>query len=147
MDERKRRPLEGAEAVGGRIEIHRAEDGPTAVYLDGRLVDCWKDEYNAIEAVLTFCGVDTVDDDAFMLGQKERGECALALEEVADFRDQRDQVKARAAEKRAEADRLVAEAAELDPQGHAELLRSIKRATQRDLMGPTLAARAEERSR
>lgn len=126
-----RNPLEGAEMVGGRIEIHHAEDGPTALYLDGQLVGCWKDDYNATECALTLCGVVTVDDNAFLLGGKDRDDAALTLEGVASFRTTREGKVQTAREKRAAADALIAEAAEMDPEGHAELLRSVERAVKR----------------
>lgn len=119
-------PLEGAEAVGGRLEIHRAEDGPSALYLDGALVDCWKDDYHATEQALALCGVVEIEDDAFLLGQKERSGAAQTLGLVAEYRHDREAAKAKAATMREEAERLIVAAAELDPAGEQLRLYAIE---------------------
>src|SRR5690242_16462444 len=90
------------------IEIHEADDW-AAVYLDGKLQRVG-DAYLADEWVRQHFGVTTVNDDAFMRGQTKREGVASTLEEVEAFRTRRDANKARAAELRSEADRLIREA-------------------------------------
>jgi hypothetical protein len=94
----------------GNIEIHEADDW-AAVYLDGNLQRVG-DAYLADEWVREHFGVTTVQDDAFMRGQDQRDGVAQTLDEVKAFADDRDSRRARAAELRAEANRLLRRAAE-----------------------------------
>lgn len=95
------------------VEIHEAEEW-AAVYLDGQLQTVG-DAYLADEWVREHFGVITVQDDAFMRGQDQRSGVAKTLEEVRAYQDARDTRRARAAELREEAARLLREAADEDP--------------------------------
>ncbi len=87
------------------VEIHEADEW-AAVYLDGKLQRVG-DAYLADEWVRSHFGVTTVQDDAFMRGQTGRGGVAQTLDEVEEYARQR-------AARRAEVDRLRAEAARLE---------------------------------
>lgn len=94
------------------LEIHYADDW-AALYVDGKL-DRVGDAYNTEERALSLAGVATVHDDAFMRGQSQRDGVAQTLDEVAAYARERDERLAVAAQKRAEAERLLAEAGELE---------------------------------
>jgi hypothetical protein len=91
-----------------RIEVHTAGEW-SALYFDGRLQTVG-DSYHADEWIREHFGVVTVDDDAFMRGQGSRDGVAATLDQVAEYARERDARLARAAELRAEANRLLAEA-------------------------------------
>jgi hypothetical protein len=90
------------------LEIHHGDDW-AALYVDGHL-DRVGDPDNTIERALDLAGVKTVDDDAFMRGQLQRDGVAPTLADVEVYRVMRDGRQAEAAELRAEAARLVAQA-------------------------------------
>jgi hypothetical protein len=94
------------------IEIHEADEW-SAVYLNGRRVHGPADSYLSDEWLRDHFGVVTVQDDAFMRGQTSADGAAKTLVEVDTYRDERDARLRRAAELRAEADRLAAEAENL----------------------------------
>lgn len=96
---------------GPQIEIHYAEEW-AALYVDG-LLDRVGDAYLAEERALELLGVTTVHDDAFMRGQSQRAGVAQTLDQVREFAQDREQRRQRAAELRAEADRLLRAAGEL----------------------------------
>jgi len=98
--------------MSGSVEIHDYDDW-SAVYLDGVLQRVG-DTYLADEWVREHFGVTTVQDNAFMRGQNGRDGVAQTLDEVYDYQRRRDENIAKGAELRAEASRLLAEAAELD---------------------------------
>lgn len=108
-----KRPRMEPALAPGRIEFH-TEGEWTAVYLDGDLVRVG-DSYLADEWLQSFVGVKSVDDDAFMQGQNQYDGVANTLDEVAAYAAERQQKRDRAATLRAEAERLEAEAKELDP--------------------------------
>lgn len=90
------------------MEIHYAGEW-AALYVDGTL-DIVGDSYIAEERAFGLLGVLIVQDDAFMLGQEKRDGVAATLEGVASYRAERTKRQERAAELRAQADALVAEA-------------------------------------
>lgn len=95
-----------------QLEIHYSDDW-AALYVDGKL-DRVGDTYLTEERAFELTGVKQVQDNAFMRGQSFREGVARTLDEVAEFRDQREANKVKAAELRAEADRLLAEAGALE---------------------------------
>jgi hypothetical protein len=95
-----------------KLEIHYAEEW-AALYQDGQLVRVG-DTYATEEKAFELLGVETVQDDAFMRGQNYSQGVAKTLEEVEEYRKQREEAKELAAEKRAQAARLLSEAAALE---------------------------------
>jgi hypothetical protein len=98
------------------IEVHEADDW-AAVYMDGKLVDGPGDAYLRDEWLRAHFGVVTVQDNAFMRGQNMADGAAHTLDEIEAYRTERDARLWRAAELRAEADRLTKEAEELGRRG------------------------------
>jgi hypothetical protein len=90
------------------IEIHYADEW-AALYLDGKL-DRVGDAYLAEEKAFGLLGVKQVQDDAFMRGQNQASGVADTLDEVAEYRRQRDEALTEAARLRAQADELLAKA-------------------------------------
>jgi len=96
------------------LEIHYSGDW-AALYVDGQLDhDTVGDSYHAEEKAFELLGVKQVHDDAFMRGQDQRSGVAQTLDEVADYRHARENRRSLAEQKRAEAERLLAEAKELE---------------------------------
>jgi hypothetical protein len=96
------------------LEIHYDPNGEwAALYVDGRL-DRVGDSYLAEEKAFDLLGVKIVRDDAFLRGQDRRDGVAQTLDELAEFRRQRDADRDAAARLREEAAQLLARAAELD---------------------------------
>lgn len=103
------------------MEIHYDGEGWAALYVDGKLdPDTVGDSYHAEQAALERCGVKIVEDDAFMLGGKDRDSVAKDLLAIAAYRSARDDKIRRAAEKIEQARALLAEAATLDPTGRID---------------------------
>jgi hypothetical protein len=98
-----------------RMEVHEEEEW-SALYVDGRLA-LVGGGYLADERVRELVGVVTIQDDAFMRGQKRADGVAQTLEEVEAYRTERERRRERAAELRAEAARLEREAAGLAQAG------------------------------
>jgi hypothetical protein len=96
------------------IEIHYSEEW-AALYVDGRL-ERVGDSYLAEERALQILGVTTVQDDAFMRGQNQAAGVAQTLNEVSDYRIERDRRATEAADLRRRAAELLAEANRVDPQ-------------------------------
>jgi hypothetical protein len=100
------------------IEIHYDSEDTggsgewAALYVDGKLITVG-DAYVAEQQAFRYAGIKTVQDSAFMRGQKDRAGVADTLDEVATYRDDREMRAAHAAELRAEADRLRAQADDL----------------------------------
>jgi hypothetical protein len=94
------------------LEIHYAGDW-AALYVDGRL-ESVGDSYLAEERALAMCGVKLVQDNAFMCGQDKREGVAPTLAEVASYREEREQRRAKAAEMREQAKVMLDKAAELE---------------------------------
>jgi hypothetical protein len=95
-----------------QLEIHYAEEW-AALYKDGKL-ERVGDSYLAEERAFELLGVTIVQDDAFMRGQHHRDGVAKDLDEVDVYRWGRSARNETAAAKRAEAERLLAEARELE---------------------------------
>jgi hypothetical protein len=96
------------------LEIHYSGEW-AALYINGELdQDTVGDAYHAEEKAFDLVGVKQVHDGAFMRGQSQRSGVAQTLAEVAEFRVARDGRLNEAARKRAEAERLLAEAKELE---------------------------------
>lgn len=93
------------------LEIHYA-DNWAALYVDGNL-DRVGDAYLTEERAFELLGVKIVKDDAFMRGQEQASGAAQTLAEAVAYSDQQVARLRRAAELRAQADRLLAEAAAL----------------------------------
>jgi hypothetical protein len=94
-----------------RLEIHYEEEW-AALYVDGKL-ERVGDSYLAEERAFEILGVKIVQDDAFMRGQTASAGVAQTLDEVEAFRRERDEKRAKAAQLRAEAERLLREAGEI----------------------------------
>ncbi|TDC26879.1 hypothetical protein E1211_29730 [Micromonospora sp. 15K316] len=100
----------------GKLEIHYF-DGWAALYIDGQLDgNSVGDEHIAEERAFGLLGVKQVYDSAFMRGQNQRAGVAPTLDDVAAYRQDRETRAADAAEKRKEAERLLADAAALEAQ-------------------------------
>jgi hypothetical protein len=96
------------------LEIHYDPNGDwAALYKDGNLVTAG-DAYVAEEQAFSLLGVTIVQDDAFLRGQGQRAGVAQTVDQVAEYRCARDNKRETAAQKRAEAERLLAEANELE---------------------------------
>lgn len=94
-----------------KLEIHYADEW-AALYVDGKL-ERVGDSYLAEGRAFEILGVRTVQDDAFMRGQTSAAGVAQTVEEAAAFARERETKRMRAAELRAEAERLLREAGEL----------------------------------
>lgn len=92
-----------------KLEIHYTGDGWAALYVDGHL-ERVGDSYLAEQKAFQIAGVATVHDDAFMCGQTQADGVARTLDQVAEYRLQREAKQAEAARLREEAKRLLAEA-------------------------------------
>jgi hypothetical protein len=103
--------LIAAGLIPPHMEVHEEEEW-SALYVDGRLA-LVGGGYLADERVRELVGVVTIQDDAFMRGQKRADGVAQTLEEVEAYRTERERRRERAAELRAEAARLEREAAGL----------------------------------
>ena len=90
------------------MEIHYQEDW-AALYVNG-VLDRVGDADNTVQRALELCGVVTVMDDAFMRGQDQREGVAPTLDAVAEYRTDRECARALAADLRARAAALLAEA-------------------------------------
>lgn len=97
-----------------KLEIHYAADW-AALYVDGKL-ERVGDSYLAEERAFEMLGVTVVHDDAFMRGQSQRMGVADTLEEVAEWRTQRDQLLEQADQLEAQAEAARETAAELRAQ-------------------------------
>lgn len=100
------------------LEIHYAGEW-AALYKEGELAYVGE-TYVAEEAAFEMLRVRRFRDDAFMRGQKARGGVARNLAEVAAYAQQRDASVKLAAEKIADARRLLMEAKALDPEGRTD---------------------------
>lgn len=96
-----------------KLEIHY-EDEWAALYVDG-VLDHAGGYHSTQTRALVVLGVTIVQDSAFMRGQNRRDGVAPTLGAVAEYAARRDADKAEAARLATEADRLLAEAARLDP--------------------------------
>ena len=97
------------------LEIHYDPSGWAALYVNGRLdVDTVGDSYHAEERAFELLGVKQVQDNSFMRGHNDREHIADTLDEVAEYRRERDNARELATQMRAEAERLIAEAKELE---------------------------------
>ncbi len=94
------------------LEIHYADDW-AALYKDGKL-ERVGDTYLAEERAFELLGVVIVQDAAFMRGQSHRDGVAQTVDEIDEYVRDRDDRKRLADQKRAEAERLLAEARELE---------------------------------
>jgi hypothetical protein len=95
--------LIAAGLIPPHMEVHEEEEW-SALYVDGRLA-LVGGGYLADERVRELVGVVTIQDDAFMRGQKCADGVAQTLEEVEAYRTERERRRERAAELRAEAAR------------------------------------------
>jgi hypothetical protein len=96
----------------GHVVIYESDEW-SAVYLDGRLVRVG-DTYLADEWVRSHFGVETVQDDAYLMGGNGRDGVAQTLDELREYERARQERRDRAAALRAEAARLAEEAAALE---------------------------------
>lgn len=96
-----------------QIEIHYADEW-AALYVDGKLHSDPGDAYRVEEEAFALVGIRQVQDDAFMRGQDRREGVARTLDEVNEYRWQRDNRRSEAKRLRDEAARLTAEAALLE---------------------------------
>lgn len=94
-----------------KLEIHYSDDW-AALYVDGQL-DRVGDSYLAEERVMELIGVTVVHDNAFMRGQHKRDGVAPTVEEVEQFRAQRETNRRTADELEAQAKELLEDAARL----------------------------------
>ena len=78
------------------LEIHYSEDW-AALYVNGTL-DIVGDSYLAEERAFDILGVNIVQDPAFMRGQTARDGVAQTLDEVADYKARREEVRRKVAE-------------------------------------------------
>lgn len=101
------------DVAGARVEIHYDETGWAGLYVDGRLHHVG-DSHVCEEQAFTVLGVHQVHDDAFMRGQTDRAGAAETLADVVEFRTARERAAGRAAELRARAAALLAEADTMD---------------------------------
>lgn len=90
-------------------EIHR-DDEWEALYVDGKLDTGPTESYLIWERLTALLGIDVIDDNAFMRGGNQRSDAAQTLDEVHAYAEARDARLAAAAARRAEAQRLSAEA-------------------------------------
>lgn len=81
----------------------------SALYIDGKL-DLVGDTYLTDERIAELLGVEEHYSDAFLRGGNQREDVAKNLDELKAYEDERNQKLQRAAEMRAEAKRLEAEA-------------------------------------
>lgn len=96
------------------LEIHYSGEW-AALYVNGQLdPDTVGDSYHAEEKAFELLGVKQVHDDAFMRGQSSRDGVARTLDEVWRYFRTREHKRETAVQKRAEAERLLAEAKELE---------------------------------
>ena len=85
-----------------KLEIHYDSEDTggsgtwAALYVNG-LLETVGDAYVAEEKALKLAGIRTVQDSAFMRGQNQRAGVANTLDEVREYRDQRDALLADAA--------------------------------------------------
>lgn len=99
---------------GHEIQIHYSGDW-AALYIDGALDPTTVgDAYIAEEKALRMCGVEIVQSDDWMRGQDQRVGVAKTLDEIEEYRIDREAREARAAELREQAAALLAEAKDLD---------------------------------
>jgi hypothetical protein len=97
-----------------KLEIHYADDW-AALYVDGELdPGTVGDSYHAEHRVFELLGVTQVHDDAFMRGQTQVAGVAKTLDEVGEYRRQRDTDRQEAARLKEEAAALLARAKELE---------------------------------
>lgn len=94
------------------VTIYEDEEW-SAVYLDGKLQRVG-DSYLADEWVRSHYGIETVQSADFLRGGTQRADVAPTLEALEEYRRDRESREARAAELRAEADRLLGLAQECD---------------------------------
>lgn len=95
------------------LEIHYDDEDWAALYKDGQLVRAG-DTYRTEEEAFALLGVTIVQDNAFMLGQGSAEGVAKTLEEVHRYSEERRRNLARAADMRIQAQRLLAEASDLE---------------------------------
>jgi hypothetical protein len=100
------------------LEIHYSGQDWAALYSGGALVANGHD-HTVEEAALSMCDVKLVNDDAFLRGGNGTGRngtppIAATLDEVHEYADQRDTRLSQAAEMRAQAARLLADAETLE---------------------------------
>lgn len=94
--------------------IYEGDDW-AALYQDGVLIrDTVGDRYHAVDRALDLCGVEVIQDEAFMRGQNGREGVAQTIAEVEAYKAERDAKAAQAAILRADAATLIARAKELD---------------------------------
>lgn len=96
------------------LEIHYAEEW-AALYVDGKLLpETVGDSYLAEEKAFELLGVKQLHDDAFMRGQSGRDGVARTLDEVNQYKTDREARQMRAKKLRDEALQLMVEADKLD---------------------------------
>jgi len=96
------------------LEIHYSGEW-AALYVDGQLdPDTVGDSYHAEEKAFELLGVKQVHDSGFMRGQTQRSGVAQTLDEVSSYISERNDRLNEADLKRAEAERLLAEAKALE---------------------------------
>lgn len=107
-------PADPAEPARPALEIWDDPGGEwAALYVNGKL-STYGDRENPVDRALQLAGVTLVQDDAFLLGGDGADGVAKTLAEIDDFRYRRDQRRRVAQQKRQEAARLLAQAAEIE---------------------------------
>lgn len=98
------------------LEIHYDPKGEwAALYVDGKLdYDTVGDSYHAEERALALCGVKLVENSPFLRGGNQREHAAPTVADIDEYRQRMAEREQRAAELRAEAQRLMDEANGLD---------------------------------
>src|SRR5688572_20142914 len=91
-----------------KLEIHYADEW-AALYVDGKL-EIVGDSYLAEERALMMSCVDLIQDDSFMMGQRYRDGVARTVDEVNQYRIDREARREQAEKLRLEASRLLLEA-------------------------------------
>ena len=98
------------------IEVHEQEDGWTALYVNGKMDNYYKDSnsYLVDERIRELLGVATVHDDAFTRGSDDPADFAVTLEGVEFYKTERAKRLEKAAAIREQADELRRQADELE---------------------------------
>lgn len=98
---------------GSRLTLIEGSGEWSALYLDGKL-DRVGDHYLAQERILELCGVVCEQSDDFLRGQDGRAGVAQTLNELSDYRLQREEKEAEILKLRKEASELLARAKEIE---------------------------------
>lgn len=85
----------------------------TAVYLDGEL-QCVGDSYLADEWIRTYFGINTIQDDAFLLGGSSRSSVAKSVADIDEYVERRERGRQAALKFRQQAAELIAQAEQLE---------------------------------